>query len=37
MFTIFYTLQSHPAVLLFVYLLPKPDIENAQHGLGGIL
>jgi hypothetical protein len=36
-FTFFNTLQSHPAVVLYVYLLPKSAIRNAQHDLEGIL
>jgi hypothetical protein len=37
LFTFFNALQSHPAVVLFVYLLPKSTIPNAQHDLEGIL
>ena len=36
-FTFFNTLQSHPAVVLFVYLYAKSTIPNAQHDLEGIL
>jgi hypothetical protein len=36
-FTFFNTLQSHPAVVLYVYLLPKSTIPNAQHESGDIL
>jgi hypothetical protein len=36
MFTFFNTLQSHPAVVLYVYLLPKSTIPNAQHDSGDI-
>jgi hypothetical protein len=36
-FTFFNTLQSHPAVVLYVYLLPKSAVRNAQHDLEGIL
>jgi hypothetical protein len=36
-FTFFNTLQSHPAVVLYVYLCAKSTIRNAQHDLGGIL
>jgi hypothetical protein len=33
-FTFFNTLQSHPAVVLFVYLYAKSTIPNAQHDSG---
>jgi hypothetical protein len=36
-FTFFYTLQSRPAVVLFVYLYAKSTIPNAQHDSGDIL
>jgi hypothetical protein len=36
-FTFFNTLQSHPALVLCVYSLPKSTIRNAQHDLEGIL
>jgi hypothetical protein len=32
----FNTLQSHPAVVLYAYLLPKSTIPNAQHDSGDI-
>jgi hypothetical protein len=35
-FTFFNTLRSHPAVVLYVYLLPKSTIPNAQHDSGDI-
>jgi hypothetical protein len=35
-FAFFNTLQSHPAVGLYVYLLPKSTIPNAQHDSGDI-
>jgi hypothetical protein len=36
MLTFFNTLQSHPAVVLYVHLLPKSTIPNAQHDSGDI-
>jgi hypothetical protein len=35
-FTFFNTLQPHPAVGLYVYLLPKSTIPNTQHDSGDI-
>jgi hypothetical protein len=36
-FTFFNTLQSRPAVVLFLYLYAKSAIRNAQHDLEGVL
>jgi hypothetical protein len=36
-FTFFNTLQSHPAVVLYVYLCAKSTVPSAQHDLGGVL